>query len=177
MNFIKQYRIPFTGLKNGPHKFDFEVDKRFFDEFDYSIVKDGKLNVILTLDKGDNMMILSFNIDGYIDTTCNLCLNQYPESINLDERLIVKFEEEDNLTESTEEIMVLSKSDYELDIAPWLYEFINLAVPINNRCDNPGNESYCDQEMIAKIDAFRGSEDKEEQNDPRWDILKNIKNN
>lgn len=178
MNFLKQYRIPFTGLKNGPHDFDFEIDKRFFDEFDYSIVKDGQLRVLLTLEKGDTMLILHFNIEGTISLNCNLCLNGYPEKTTINERLIVKFqEEEDNLSDSTEEILVLSKSDYELDIAPWLYEYINLAVPINNRCENPGNESFCDKEMIAKIEALRTSEETKEQNDPRWDILKSIKNN
>ena len=123
------------------------------------------------------MMILNFNIEGHISLNCNICLNEYPGKTSINERLIVKFQEEDDLSDSTEEILVLSKSDYELDVAPWLYEYINLAVPINNRCENPGNERFCDKEMIAKIEAFRGSEEKEEQNDPRWDILKNIKNN
>lgn len=177
MKFLKQYRIPFTGLKNGPHDFDFEIDKRFFDEFDYSIVKNGQLKVLLTLEKGDTMLILTFTIEGSILLNCNLCLNEYSEKTIINERLIVKFQEEDDLSTSTEEILVLSKSDYELDIAPWLYEYINLAVPINSRCDNPGNESFCDTEMIAKIEALRMSEEKTEQNDPRWDILKSIKNN
>lgn len=177
MKFLKQYSIPFTGLKNDRHEFDFEIDKRFFDEFDYSIVKDGALKVVVKLEKQETMMILNFNIEGYLLLDCNLCLNNYPEKTSINERVIVKFNDEDDINQTTEEILVLSKSDYELDIAPLLYEYINLAVPINSRCDNPGNEASCDKEMVSKIESLSNTEEKEDQNDPRWEILKRIKNN
>ncbi|HLT41303.1 MAG TPA: DUF177 domain-containing protein [Sphingobacteriaceae bacterium] len=176
MKFLKQYSIPFTGLKNNRHVFDFEIDKRFFDEFEYSIVKNGELKVMVELDKRETMMILNFNIEGSIMLDCNFCLNNYPEKTIIKERIIVKFEQEE-MNETTEEILVLSKSDYELDIAPLLYEYINLAVPINSRCDNPGNESFCDKEMVSKIESLNSTEEIVEKNDPRWDILKKIKNN
>ena len=177
MKFLKQYRIPFTGLKNDRHEFDFEIDKRFFDEFEYSIVKDGKLKIVVILEKQETMMILKFNIEGYISLDCDLCLNSYHGKTIINERLIVKFQEVDDLNQLTEEILVLSKQDYELDIAPLLYEYINLAVPINSRCDKPGNEVFCDKEMIKKLEDLSGTEEITEQNDPRWDILKKIKNN
>ncbi len=176
MKFLKQYSIPFTGLKNDQHEFQFEIDKRFFDEFDYSMVKDGALKVIVKLEKQETMMILNFNIEGHISLNCNLCLNNYPEKTVINERIIVKFDDED-INQTTEEILVLSKSDYELDIAPLLYEYINLAVPINSRCENPGNEAFCDKEMISKIESLSNAEEKENQVDPRWEILKKIKNN
>lgn len=176
MKYLKQYRIPFTGLKNGKHLFEFEITNRFFDEFEYSIVKKAKLNLNLTLEKGDTMMVLNFKFDGHISLDCNLCLNEYPSKTEINERLIVKFHEED-LNDSTEEIMVLSKGDYEIDITPWIYEYINLAIPINNRCEDPGNLSFCDQGMVNKIKALQVTEEEKQQNDPRWDILKNIKNN
>lgn len=176
MKFLKQYSIPFTGLKNDLHEFDFEIDKRFFDEFDYSLVKDGELKVVVKLEKLEAMMILNFNIEGFLSLDCNLCLNNYPEKTIINERIIVKFDDDDDLSQTTEEILVLSKSDYELDIAPLLYEYINLAVPINSRCDNPGNEAFCDIEMVSKIERLSNTE-KESQDDPRWEILKKIKNN
>lgn len=177
MKFLKQYSIPFTGLKNDQHEFDFEIDKRFFDEFDYSIVKDGELRVVVTLEKQETMMILNFNIEGYLSLDCNLCLNSYPAKTIINERIIVKFNDEDDISQTTEEILVLSKNDYELDIAPLLYEYINLAVPINSRCDNPGNEAFCDKEMVSKIESLSNIEENQNQNDPRWEILKRIKNN
>lgn len=176
MKFLKQYRIPFTSLKNGEHLFDFEITDRFFDEFEYSIVKHANLKLDLTLEKRDTMMVLNFKFDGHISLDCNLCLNEYPSKTEILERLIVKFHEED-LNDSTEEIMVLSKGDYEVDIAPWIYEYINLAIPINNRCEDPGNLSYCDENMINQVKALQVTDEKKQQNDPRWDILKNIKNN
>lgn len=178
MKFLKQYRIPFTGLKNTQHEFDFEIDKRFFDEFDYSIVKDGSLNAIVKLDKQETMIVLNFEIEGSIWLNCNVCLNNYPEKVKINERVIVKFDnEEETADQDTEEIIILSRNDYELDIVPLLYEYINLAVPVISRCDNPGNEVYCDKEMVSKIKSLSSEAASEDIQDPRWEALKKIKIN
>ena len=44
---LKQYSIPFTGLKIGQHQFGFDVDSTYFNEFEYSLVKKGLLKVNL----------------------------------------------------------------------------------------------------------------------------------
>ena len=58
MKSLQQYSIPFTGLKPGIHQFEFGVDDSFFKEFEYSLVKSGKLKVDLDLEKQETMMIL-----------------------------------------------------------------------------------------------------------------------
>lgn len=178
MNYLQQYRIPYTGLKLDRHVFEFEIDKRFFDEFEYSIVKNGKLKAVITLDKQETMMIASFNIQGSIDLDCDICLSNFPAETEINERLIIKFFGNADLSDDTEEILVLSKKDYELDVAPLIYEYINLAAPFNNRCKDPGNEPSCDVEMINKIDhlSVNNKEDSEPQSiDPRWEKLNKIK--
>lgn len=40
-----------------------------------------------------------------------------------------------------------------------------------------GKLSFCDAEMINKIESFQEQAEEENKTDPRWDILKNIKNN
>ena len=41
----KNLDIPFVGLKQGVHSFNFEIGKTFFDAFPFSIVEKGKISV------------------------------------------------------------------------------------------------------------------------------------
>jgi len=177
LNYLQHYRIPYTGLKLDRHVFEYEIDKRFFDEFEYSIAKDGKLKAIITLDKQETMMIATFDISGFINLDCDVCLSSFPAETKISERLIIKFFGNEDLSENTEEILVLSKKDHELDVAPLIYEYINLAVPFNNRCKDPGNTPSCDLAMINKIKdlSIDNKESESESIDPRWEVLNKIK--
>ncbi|MBC7913210.1 MAG: DUF177 domain-containing protein [Pyrinomonadaceae bacterium] len=179
MKSLQEYRIPFTGLKIGKHQFDFEIDGRFFNEFEYSLVKDGKLKVELELDKQETMLILQFAIKGEIFSNCDFCLSDFPTQVNVKERQIVKFSDDANLEDNTDEIIVLSKNAHEIDVSQLIYEYINLAVPLFNRCPEVGNTNWCDKVVIEKLNSLSATAKQEEENtdaDPRWEALKNIKN-
>jgi len=177
LNYLQHFRIPYTGLSLDQHVFEYEIDKRFFDEFEYSIVKNGKLKAVIKLDKQETMMIVNFNIKGTVDLDCDVCLSSFPGETIINERLIIKFFGSEDLSDDTEEILVLSKKDFELDVAPLIYEYINLAVPFNNRCEDIGNTSFCDLEMIKKIYSLsiENKESKSDSIDPRWAALNKIK--
>ena len=176
MKSLQEYRIPFKGLKAGKHDFRFEVGEAFFNEFEYSLVKSGKLIVDLELDKQETMLILVFKINGEIYLNCDVCLANYPSAVSIEERQIVKFTGDEHLEDDTEEIIMLSRNEFEIDVSWLIYEFINLAVPYISRCGDEGNTEWCDKEMIRKLSELSGS-NKEENNtdDPRWEALKNIK--
>lgn len=176
MKSLKQYSIPFTGLKIGQHQFNFEVDKRFFDEFEYSLVKDGLLEVSLLLEKQETLMLLHFHIKGSIRLSCDKCLAGFPHQVDFKERLIAKFTESEDLTDS-EEVIVITKNESEVDIAPFIYELVNLSVPYISICEDPGNTPSCDIEMLNKIEELSIEREESEEQDPRWDILKNIRKN
>ncbi|MEC3881131.1 YceD family protein [Parapedobacter sp. 10938] len=178
MNYLKQYRIPFTGLSLGTHDFAFDIGKAFFDCYDYSIVKDGRLKAHVNLVKQETMMILQFRITGSVMLACDVCLSPFPAKTDIEERLIVKFTDE-GAAESSEEIIVLAKHEHELDIAGLLYEYINVSIPLYNKCSEQGENITCDESVLAKLDGLAPAhEQKEEkQTDPRWDALKKIKYN
>ncbi|MGO1242608.1 MAG: YceD family protein [Sphingobacterium sp.] len=177
LKYLKQYRIPFSGLVSGKHKFDFDIDDKFFDCFEHSLVKKGKLKAEVALQKQENMLIVIFEITGTIKLTCDICLAEFDSPLDFKERVLVKFTEEDWDSE-TEEVITLSKTDYEFDVATLLYEYINVRVPYYSRCVEQGINITCDPEMLAKISSDDTTESNEESKiDPRWDILKKIKNN
>ncbi|WP_316811303.1 DUF177 domain-containing protein [Pedobacter heparinus] len=178
MKPLKQFSIPFTGLKIGKHQFDFEIDNSFFDAFEYSLVKKGNLKAEVELDKQETMLILHFHINGTIVLDCDKCLAEFEAPISIQERQIVKFAE-DELESDDLEIIVLSKKESEISIADLVYEFITVAVPYIKICEENGTGVKCDQEMITRLESLAvGSkqEEEEQQNDdPRWAALKKLK--
>ena len=174
MKALKQFSIPFTGLKLGKHQFDFDIDKNFFDAFEQSLVKEGKLNASVELDKQETMLQLVFHIEGKIKLTCDTCLSRFDQPIELNERQIVKFAEDEEEVDDLE-IMTLSRKETTIDVSELIYEYISVAVPFINNCEQAGQN--CDPQMLETLKKFRsGSEEQEEQtDDPRWAALKNLK--
>ncbi|MGN8068362.1 DUF177 domain-containing protein [Mucilaginibacter sp. SG564] len=172
MKSLRTYSIPFTGLKLGKHQFEYTVDDAFFDEFDYSLVKKANLQCRVELDKQETMLILDFHISGTVNANCDKCLAQYLQPLNITEQQIAKFSDE--VIDEDDEIITLNKNDHEINIAGLIYEYINVAMPFISVCSNEGNTSYCDKEMLEKLNNLSGNDEQNEQTDPRWDVLRKI---
>lgn len=175
MKPLKQFSIPFTGLKLGKHQFDFEIDNRFFDGFEHTLVKDGALKAEVELDKQETMLILNFHILGTIKLNCDKCLSDFDQPIEIKERQIVKFAEDEAEDIDELEIMLLPRKETAIDVAELIYEFITVAVPFINKCEQAGQT--CDEQMLATLNKLAsGNEEQEEQSDdPRWEALKKLK--
>lgn len=174
MKSLKTYSIPFTGLKLGKHQFDYEITDAFFDQFEYSLVKKGRLNCHVELEKQETMLILNFDISGTIDLSCDRCLAEYPQQVNITEQQIAKFSDED--TGDDEEIMILTKNDHEINIAGLIYEYINVTMPFITVCSDEGRTQYCDKDMLDRLNKLAAGEEQQnnEEADPRWDALKKL---
>lgn len=175
MKQLKQFSIPFTGLKLGVHQFDYELDDRFFAAFEYSLIKSGNLKVDLELDKQETMLLLRFKVIGTVNLDCDKCLSPFAFPVNMYERQIVKFAE-DELESDDEEIITLSRKDSEIDISESLYEMINVSIPYIKNCEQANKE--CDQEMIDRLEQLsfdKQADEQEQTSDPRWEALNKLK--
>ncbi|HWZ16485.1 MAG TPA: DUF177 domain-containing protein [Mucilaginibacter sp.] len=172
MKSLKDFSIPFTGLKLGKHQFEYAVTDAFFDQFEYSLVKKANLQCKVELERQETMLILNFDISGTIDANCDKCLSQYPQQVDIHEQQVAKFSEEP-LGED-EEIIVLTKNDHEINIAGLIYEYINVAMPFITVCGNEGNTPYCDKEMLESLNKLTANTEQNEKTDPRWDVLKKL---
>ncbi|HAL81141.1 MAG TPA: hypothetical protein DCO83_02020 [Mucilaginibacter sp.] len=173
MKSLKEYSIPFTGLKLGKHQFEYTVNDAFFNGFEYSLVKKANLVCQVELERQETMLILNFHISGTIDTNCDRCLAQYPQPVDIHERQVARFSEEE--PGEDEEIITLTKNDHEINIAGLIYEYINVALPFITVCDNEGETPYCDKEMLDSLNKLTANTEQNEAADPRWDALKKIK--
>ena len=173
MKSLRNYSIPFTGLALGKHHFEFDVDDAFFNEFEYSLVKKADLKCQVEVEKQETMMILDFHITGTIGATCDKCLSQYPQELDVHEQQIAKFSDE--AIDEDDEIIALGKNEHEIVLAGLIYEYINVAVPFIASCGDEGNTPYCDKEMLDKLNDLSANNEQDENPDPRWDALKKIK--
>lgn len=152
------------------------MDRKYFDCYEYSLVKDGDLTAELVLDKQPSMLLLDIRISGRIKLTCDVCLNELGVPTDIQEQLIIKFTDEE-LDETTDEIIVLDRNDYEFYVADLLYEYINVSVPLFVRCEMEGNGAVCDREMIQVLQNLEPKTDANQTHDPRWELLAKLKKN
>lgn len=173
MNPLKQFSVPFTGLKLGKHQFEFEIDDSFFNAFEYSLIKSGKLEATLELDKQETMLLLHFDIKGAVNLDCDKCLSTFALPVNVKEMQIVKFAE-DELESDDLDIIVLNRKESVIDVSELLYEYINVGIPYVKNCAQGGEGQQCDKEMIDRLQKL-SAETKEQSSDPRWEALNKLK--
>jgi len=166
MNVLKEFVIPFVGLKEGIHDYAFDIDAEFFESFEYSEVEQGEIHVDVSMEKQERMLIFNFSIRGKVELPCDRCLSALDLSVEGNERLIVKFGQE--WMEESEEILVIPETDSHIDISSFIYEYIMLLLPYKRV--HPEGEGLCDQTIMDKLEQHVSSE-----TDPRWEALKNLK--
>ncbi len=174
MSILSFYNVAFKGLSQGKHIFDYEVDDKFFHEFEGGLVDEGKVNVRLTLEKQSALMVLWFDLKGTIKVQCDRCLEMYDQPIESQDRIFVKFGEKE--FNEGDDVIWVSTNDYQLNTAQLIYEYIGLAIPIKRiHPDDENGNSTCDPEMIEKLSKYVIEED--EQPNSVWDDLKKLLDN
>jgi len=168
------YTIPLSGLKEGRHKFDFEIGKEFFERFEESEVKEGSLIANIELDKRSSHIDMLIAISGDVKVCCDRCLEMFLQPVRCENRLLIKFGK--SIEDSDPDILSVAADEHKLDLQQHLYEFIYLALPIKRvHPDDESGKSTCDPEMMKKLEEFIVEEENKYE-DPRWNDLKKLMN-
>lgn len=178
MKGLREFEIPFVGLKIGVTHFNYDIDGKFFSHFEDSPIHDCKVKVKLEFEKKETFFTLVFFIDGAVKVECDRCLEPFNKNIFGDFTCYVKFSEEAEQMGDEDEVLFISRDETILDVSQLVYEYINLCLPMQKLgCEKPGEEPQCNKEVLkhianGKTDGQKGNDDI----DPRWAALKNIKN-
>jgi uncharacterized metal-binding protein YceD (DUF177 family) len=175
MKELKTFTIPFVGLKEGKHQFEFKIDKTFFDFFDYQDFNDASVEVDLELNKKTTLLELNFKISGFVNVNCDVTNEPYDQEVSSEFDLVVKFGDEFNDEEI--DLLVLPHGAYEVNIQQYIYELIILAVP--SKRIHPGVEDgSLNSEILDKLEELSPKEEKlresDSETDPRWNTLKKL---
>ncbi len=163
---MKEFIIPFFGLKTGKHEFNFKIDQAFFEAFESNLLEKPNINVMLELEVTPSMLVLNFSAQGTAVFPCDRCGDDFELPLAASERVIVKFGDE--TYDQTDEIIMLSHETHEIDVSQRIYEMIVLSIP-NKRVHE--SEEDCNQDVLDELDDYES----EEETDPRWDALKKLK--
>ncbi len=175
MKPFKEYTIQFVGLKLGKHHFEYQIDKKFFEEFEYDEFNDVNVTVDLLFDKKTTFLELNFKISGFVNVNCDTTIEPYNQNVEGEFELVVKFGEAYN--DENEDILIIPHGDYEINVAQYIYEFIILSMPTKRV--HPGiADGTLKSEILEKLEQLspKGLEEKEktEETDPRWNTLKKL---
>ena len=172
MKPLKEYIIQFVGLKEGKHSFDYKIEDKFFEFFEYEEFNDANVNVSVVLNKKATLLELYFEASGAVNVNCDLTNEPYDQVIDNDFELIVNFGETFN--DENEEILILPHGEYEINIAQYIYELIVLSVP--SKKIHPGVEDgTLKSDILEKLEELSPKEVKNsEEIDPRWNTLKKL---
>jgi uncharacterized protein len=175
LKLVNQYIIPFTGLKEGDHRFTFNFRKEFFDSYEVLEAQDGNIEAAVLLNKKPSMLTVAISMHGFLDLQCDRCLDNFRLPIDYRGTLVIKFDE--NTAASTDDIWILHPNETDLDLEQYFYECIGLCIPIQRtHPDNIDGSSGCNPVMIDLIESHNHPEKKQDEPDPRWNKLKDLLN-
>ena len=176
MKVNKEFLIPFAGLKQGKHQFEFEINKAFFDGFDFDEYNDVNIKVNLVLEKKSTMLELAFKHKGTVNVPCDISNEDFDLPVKGKLNLIVKFG--DAYNDDNDEILILPHGEFQVDVSQYIYEMIVLSVP--SKRVNPGiKDGTVAAGILDKLNELAPTEkhkeeETKENTDPRWDELKKL---
>ena len=179
MGHRRDFEIAFVGLKPGIHDYNYEITDKFFVDFQQQDFRNCKANVKVSLEKNNGFMLMKFEIGGSLEVTCDRCNNDLPFELWDEFRLTVKMVENPEVMNDQEEdpdVYYIGRNESHLDLSNWIYEFINLSIPMQKVCsfekmDGP----HCNP---AALDVLKKMEPEEKEvtgENPIWKGLKKFK--
>lgn len=170
MNLLKNYDIDISKLNLGQHDFHFQIEDKFFELFDYSLIDRGNLAVEIVLDKKTSYIDLAFSIVGNIQLICDRSVDSFDFDLETENEIILKYGEE--AEELSDEVEVIPFNIQSLNVAKYIYEFVSVAIPMKKLHPRYANEPVEDQIIFSSQD----DELEKSKIDPRWSELKKLKN-
>ena len=169
---LEQFKINLKALKQDETPLQWELDDSFFQQLEGAQLQSGSLHVSGSIRKAVGFFELQLHTVGTVEVTCDRCLDFMSQPIGADLNATVKLGTEDSYDD---DVITVDETQSVLDTAWLIYESIALAVPIRH-VHQPGDCNVAMSEKLQQLSAARSSDaDAQDNIDPRWAKLKNLK--
>ena len=179
MNHRREFSIPFVGLKPGVHEYNYIIEDKFFDDFQSQDFTNCNAQIKLLLDKKSSFMILKFEVGGSLQVVCDRCNSQLPLELWDDFTMTIKMvenPEEMNEQEDDPDMYYIAQGESHIDVAGWIYEFINLSIPMQKTCNYENMKGpHCNQSSLDMLKKRNTDEKKVIKENPIWKGLEKFK--
>ncbi|MFN3639412.1 MAG: YceD family protein [Flavobacterium sp.] len=176
MKLNNEFLIPYAGFKLGKHPFTFEINKSFFENFEFDDFESCNIEVSLIFEKKSTFLELTFKHKGTVNVPCDITNELFDLPIKGELKLVVKFGDEFN--NENEELLILPHGEYQIDVSQYIYEMIVLSVP--SKRIHPGvKDGTMQSDVLEKLESLSSNintqnKESDENTDPRWDSLKKL---
>ena len=178
MKELKEFTIPFVGLKLDEHRFNFEIKKTFFEHYEYDEFNDVSIKLEVLLDKKTTLLEFTLLYNGNVNVNCDVTNEPYNQDVSGEYHFVVKFG--DNFNDENEDLLIIPHGSHEVNIQQYIYESIILGLP--SRRIHPGvTDGTLKSDILDKLEELSLNGDhnktdstKSEKTDPRWDTLKKL---
>ena len=179
MSRRREFEIAFVGLKPGVHEYSYSVNDKFFEAFQEQDFRHCKANIKLTVDKKSSFMLLKFEIGGTLEVTCDRCNSNLPLELWDEFNITVKMVENPEVMNEQEEdpdMYYIAQGDSHVDIASWIYEFINLTIPMQKACDFEKMDGpHCNTSALDLLKKMEPLKPEIKNENPIWKGLEKFK--
>ncbi len=172
------FGVNIVGLNNSIHHFEFECGEEFFSKFGNDLVSEGNFHVNVELNKHETFIEAEFNITGEARLVCDRSLEPFDELIKTKNKIVFKYADRDE--ELSDEIVLIHRDTITLELGHFFFEFIALAMPLKRLHPKLRNEENDEDDAEVKLvystetSTEEDKPTKEDEIDPRWNILKNL---
>ncbi len=178
----REFDIAFVGLKPGIHEFGYQVNDKFFEDYQPQDFRNCQANVKLTLDKQNGFLLLKFEIGGTIEVTCDRCgSNALPLSLWDEFNIVVKLVENPdpmNEQEDDPDVYYISRGESHLKVSDWIYEFIILSIPMQKACGpDQIRSAFCNNDVLDLLSRDEDAQLPASVENPIWKDLEKLKKN
>jgi uncharacterized metal-binding protein YceD (DUF177 family) len=157
MKDLKQFNIPFVGLKEGKHLFEYAIDNTFFEFYNFDEFEKSSIHVTLEFVKKSTLFELSFSASGTVNVPCDVSGECFDLEIIATLPLVVKFGSE--YSDENEEVLILPHEVYQFSVAQFIYEMIVLGIP-NKRIHPKVIDGTMESEAFDKLKELEIKEEK-----------------
>jgi uncharacterized metal-binding protein YceD (DUF177 family) len=128
---LKTYQINLKNFsRERVYEFNYVLGDDFFERVGGSEVKQGNVNVLLSVIHASSAFELNFYIAGKVTVTCDRCLDDMEVPVETENRLVVTLGEA--YTETSDEHVIVSEEEGFINVAWYMYEFIALTIPVKH---------------------------------------------
>lgn len=178
MSSRREFEIAFMGLKAGVHEFNYRITDKFFEAYQQQDFRNCDVGIKLSLDKKNSFMLLKFEVGGRVELTCDRCGNMRPMELWDEFNVLVKLVEDPEIMNQQEEdpdVYYISKGESHLHVSDWIYEFVNLSIPMQRMCsEQEMGGPYCNKEVLEMLKKLEN--EKDQASNPLWKGLEKFKN-
>lgn len=190
MGKFDNYNIQLKTMEVGKSEFEYKLSNEFFESIGEEGIQKGNVTAKVSVVKSVKQSELHFELEGKVVVLCDRCLEEMDQPIKTSGHLIVRFGKE--FKDDGDDVVIVPEEQGIINISWFLYEFIELAIPIKHvhpfgHC-NSGMASKLskhlvdsdsfedDAESFVSFDAeSAGDGSSADTIDPRWEALKKLK--